>query len=364
MRTRLPGVLLTLMMMTTAAAAAQTTPAPKPFTPTITVGGYLQPELDAGAQGDTRFPASDRIFLRRARVTVSGKVLPTIQYKLQGDFAGGLGAASSIKPQLTDGYIEWTKYAAAHIRVGQFKAGYGAEWLVPSTQLITVERTFATDRLTLNRQIGAQVAGAVAQSRFAYSAGLFNGNGRNTTVNDNGKFLYTVRGSALAWRGPNGAALHLGLDAYWADDTQLAEPRDFGLDSTPATPAADNLFTGPSRGIGVDGQFTRGVIRVDAELLRDRFAQQNGIAQPVVIGSGWFVMPAAFVYRRTVQVVGRYERFVPNTDVQSEATHEWLGGLNYYLRGANKIMVDYLWVDSPADPGEHQKLLAQWQVVF
>ncbi len=140
---------------------------------------------------------------------------------------------------------------------------------------------------------------------------------------------------------------------------------DFGLDSTPATPGADNLFTGKRVGVGVDSSYTRGIWRVDAEFLRVRFEQQNGAAQPDVISRGWYVTPGAFVYRRLVQVMGSYQQFQPDTGLSGNVTKTWLAGVNYYARGNNaKLIVDYLWVDAPLDPGEHQKLLAQMQVVF
>jgi phosphate-selective porin len=364
MRDRLQA-LIVLVLAAAAPASAQTqAPAAKPFTPTITVGGYVQAELDAGQQGDSRFPDSNRIFLRRARITASGKVLPDLQYKLQGDFAGGLGAASSIKPSMTDGYIEWTKYRAAHVRVGQFKAGFGEEWLTPSTQLITVERTLASDRLTLNRQIGLQLSGDLANTRLSYAAALFNGNGRNTTVNDDGKFLYTARGSAVVWRGHESGSLRLGAAGFWNTATQLSEPGDFGLDSTPETPDADHLLTGSNRGVNLNAQWLEGIWRVDTEWFHDRFIQDNGVPQSDVVGRGWYVMPAAFVYQRSLLAVGRYEEFIPNTDRDDEKTREWLAGIDYYLRGANKITIDYLWVGGPAHPDEHNKLLAQLQVVF
>lgn len=360
-----PALVLIAALLTAAPVAAQTRPAsPAPFTPTIRVGGYAQAELDAGEQGDSRFPDSNRIFLRRARVTFSGKVRPTLQYKLQGDFAGGLGGKSGVNASMTDGYVEWTKYAAAHVRVGQFKAGFGEEWLTPSTDLITVERTLVTDRLTLNRQIGAQVSGAFARDHFSYAAGLFNGNGRNTTANDDGKFLYTARGSVTVWDGPNSGSLRVGAAGYWNTAQALSEARDFGLDSTPATPDADNLLTGNSHGLDLNALFRQDRWRLDAEFFRDRFIQDNGIAQPDIVGQGWYVMPAAFVHAQTVQVVGRYEQFVPDTGLDDNRTREWLAGVNYYLSGLTKIMVDYLRIDGPAHPDEHNKLLAQLQVVF
>jgi phosphate-selective porin len=350
------------------AAAAASTPAQPasatpPAHPTITIGGYVQGELDAGAQGDTRFPAPDRFFLRRVRLMASGTVLPTVAYHVQVDFAGGLGSASVVAASLTDGYVEWTRFAAAHVQVGQFKAPFGREWLVPSTQLATVERTLATDRLTLNRQIGIMVDGNLQGDNVGYQFGMFNGNGRNTTVNDNKRFMYVARGSVTPWRAAS-ARLQVGANAYWSDDTKLSMPVDFGFDSTPQTTVADNVFTGNRRGAGIDAHFQARAWSADAELLRIHFDQTGSNPARPGTSTGWYVLPARYVYQRVIQIVGRYERYRPDTAIADNTTSEWTAGVNYYVGGTSaKLMADYLWVDTPAATG-HQKLLAQLQVIF
>ena len=360
----MPGLLTaagTALLAAAAAGAAQ--PAPAAPRPTITIGGYVQGELDAGAQGDSRFPAPDRFFLRRARMTASGTVLPTVAYRVQADFAGGLGSASGVSASLTDGYLEWTKFDAAHVRAGQFKAPFGREWLIASPQLITVERTLASDRLTLNRQIGVMVDGNLRGGGAGYQVGMFNGNGRNTTVNDNKRFMYVARGTVRAWHTASGS-LQIGANGYWSDDTKLSMPAEFGFDSTPQTAASDNLFTGSRRGAGIDAHFEDQAWSADAELLRIHFEQNGtGTSRPST-SAGWYVTPARYLYQRAVQVIGRYEWYRPDTAVEGNTTTTWTGGVNYYAHGTSvKLMVDYLWVDAP-DITQHQKLLAQLQVVF
>ena len=350
-----------------AAAAASTPVQPASATPaarpTVTLSGYIQAELDAGAQGDTRFPAPDRFFLRRARLTASGTVLPTLAYRVQVDLAGGLGSASAIAASLTDGYVEWTRFTAAHVRFGQFKAPFGREWLVQSTQLVTVERTLATDRLTLNRQIGVTLDGTVQRGAVEYQVGMFNGNGRNTTINDNKRFLYVARGAATAWRAGS-SRLDVGANAYWSDDTKLSMPAEFGFDSTPQTQASDNLFSGTRRGAGVDAHFESGPWSADTELLRIHFTQMAADPLRTSSSTGWYVLPSRYVYRRLIQVVGRYERYRPDVAIAGNTTSEWTAGVNYYARGNTaKVMADYLWVDTPAPTG-HQKLLVQLQIIF
>lgn len=344
---------------------AQTTAAQAAPSPTVSVGGYLQAELDAGARGDSRFPEANRIFLRRGRLTVSGRAMPSVEFRIQGDFAGGLGSSSGVRAQLTDGYVEWTASPLARVRVGQFKSPFGAEFMTSSTSLLTVERSLTTDRLTLNRQIGVQVAGDALEGRVSYAAGLFNGNGRNVTVNDNDEFLYVMRGTAEPLALPNDATLEVGLSSYWSTDTALSMPSDFGLDSTPSSAARDNIFTGERQGVGVDGTFTQGPWRVDAEFIRARFTQTGGSPRPDVISRGWLVTPSVFVHRRLLQIVGRYDRFRPNTSVDDNDTTTWIAGLNYYANGNRvKLLVNYLWVTNPARPDDHAKFLAQLQVSF
>jgi phosphate-selective porin OprO and OprP len=340
-------------------AAAPAAPA---FKPTLTIGGYLQGELDVGAAGDSRFPAADRLFLRRARLTASGSAFPTLTYRLQAEFAGGLASGSGVTPSLTDGYVEWTKIPQAHIRFGQFKAPFGREWLVSSTQLLTIERSLVSDRLTLNRQIGVEALGAAYDGRVGYLAAVVNGNGRNTTVNDNRDFMYIVRGTST-WRMSNGGRLDIGANGFWSRDTRLSMPQEFGFDSTAETAAADNLFTGRHSGAGLDEHLERGILAVDAEWLRVRF-EQDATGAPVVTSDGWYVMPSAFVFRRLLQAVAQYTTYRPDVHIDGNETSAWLAGLNYYGHGDNaKLMVNYLWVNTPKATA-HAKLLARMQVAF
>jgi len=371
-RVRVTTIGVSLFALSAGLAFGQTTPppndpapaqAPAPaFKPTLTIGGYLQGELDVGAAGDSRFPGGDRFFLRRARLTASGSALPTLTYRLQAEFAGGLATGSGLTPSLTDGYVEWTKVPQAHIRFGQFKAPFGREWLVSSTQLVTIERSLVSDRLTLNRQIGVEAFGSAYSGRVGYLAAVVNGNGRNTTLNDNRDFMYIVRGTST-WRMSNGGRIDLGANGFWSRDTRLSMPAEFGFDSTAETSAADNLFTGRHSGAGLDEHFERGTLAVDAEWLRARF-EQEATGAPIVTSHGWYVMPSAFVFRRLLQAVGQYSTYRPDVHTDGNETSTWLAGLNYYGRGDNaKLMVNYLWVNTPRTSA-HAKLLARVQVMF
>src|SRR6185295_19785852 len=127
-------------------------------------------------------------------------------------------------------------------------------------RLITLERSLVNDRLTLSRQLGAQLHGTVLDKRLSYAVGGFNGNGANNDFNDNDKVAYVGRVAGTPWLGEVGgakASWSVGVDAFTSEDTGLALP-DLALDSTPTTRDADNLLTGKRNGHGIDTQVNVG----------------------------------------------------------------------------------------------------------
>ena len=122
----------------------------------IQLGGMIQAQTDGGDRGDSRFTDSNaRAYLRRARLNVTGKFVEEFDFRLEMDLAGSLSNASAFRAQMTDGYINWNRFDAANVRVGQFKTPFGFEQLYTDSRLYTAERSLVSDRLTQSRQIGS-----------------------------------------------------------------------------------------------------------------------------------------------------------------------------------------------------------------
>jgi phosphate-selective porin OprO/OprP len=203
----------------------QTAAKPAEREPTLKIGGLVQGQLEAGDRGDSRFADdNDRIYLRRARLNAVGRFLEDFDFKLELDLAGSLGNTSGLRAQLTDGYVNWNRYPFANVRVGQFKTPFGFEQLYTDARLITAEHSAANDRLTLSRQLGAQVGGELFERRVSYSVGLFNGTGANNNFNDNDDFLLAARASAVAFKAKLG-----GKDASWSAAVNGFRSEDRGL---------------------------------------------------------------------------------------------------------------------------------------
>lgn len=334
--------------------AAQTPGTVKPAgkEPTLAIGGLLQVQAESGDRGDSRFGTdNDRFYLRRARLNATGKFLEEFDFRLEGEFAGTLANTSGLRAQLTDAFINWNRYPEANIRVGQFKTPFGFEQLFSDPRLITIERSLASDRLTLSRQLGAQVGGDLLEERLTYAAGVFNGNGANNNFNDDDSFLSAARLSGVLWR-KGTSAWSLGGNVFSSEDTSVAAS-DIGFPG--------NTFAGERLGTGVDTQLTAGRFELWAEYLAVDWEPASGRE----IGSdGWYVQGSYFLIPDRLQAVLKAETFDPVDDDRTDPVEIGTAGLGWHFKGHDlKLLVNYLCVRQ--DGLEDQdKILTRMQVIF
>src|SRR5438128_2247986 len=180
----------------------------------LVLGGFIQVNFEDGDvlafQGNFGQTAlKDRFRLRRARINLTGDFAEQFDFKIEGDFGQGDGLNSNRTAfSGTDIFVNWHQFPEAQIKVGQWKAPFGLEQLTPDTTLLFAERSLPTGAITPDRQIGAQLWGKPfthlwpeQKDLLTYYAGIFNGNGRNVSVNDNESFMYVGRLELMPFKG-------------------------------------------------------------------------------------------------------------------------------------------------------------------
>jgi len=360
----------------------------------LVLGGFIQANFEDGdvSAFEGRFGLTalkDRFRLRRARINLTGDFAENFDFKIEGDFENSDGISSGRTAfEATDIFANWHQFPEAQIKVGQWKAPFGLEQLTPDTKLFFIERSLPTGALTPERQIGAQIWGKPftdiwpeQKDLLTYYAGIFNGNGRNTTVNDNNNFMYVGRLELMPLHGTlfgQETSLKLGADVLNGRDdkgTNISQTLNLlvnkdGSLSPFVLPGADERTAW-----SVDAWFNFGPFDLIGEYFQEDVDGRtvNGVAPGFADfdPSGWYVQGSYFLIPKKLQAAVRWEELDP-AQVTNDGIRSITGGLNYYIHGdAIKLMVNYIhtWSDfrqAPPGLGDDQfdEVIGRVQVMF
>jgi len=360
----------------------------------LTLGGYIQINFEDGdvSAFEGRFGLTalkDRFRLRRARINLTGDFAEQFDFKVEGDFENSDGISSSRTAfSGTDIFINWHQFPEANIKVGQWKAPFGLEQITPDPSLFTIERSLPTGAITPERQIGAQIWGKPftnlwpqEKDLMTYYSGIFNGNGRNTTINDNNNFMYVGRLELLPFKGKffgQDSSLKLGADVLNNRDdagTNISQTLNLKVNAdgslSPFTlPGADERTAW-----SLDAWLTVGPFDLIGEYFSEDVDGRTVAGKPPGFKdfdpSGWYVQGSYFILANKLQGVVKWEALEPD-QFDDDNIHSLTLGLNYYIHGdAIKLMVNYVhtWSDFRAahpqfGKDEFDEVLLRLQVMF
>src|SRR5438105_4813478 len=335
----------------------------------LVLGGFIQMNFEDGdvSAFEGRFGQTalkDRFRLRRARINLTGDFAEQFDFKLEGDFENSDGLnANRTAFEATDIFINWHQFVWAQVKMGQWKAPFGLEQTTPDTTLYTIERTLPTGAITPERQIGIQLWGKPYATIWSdqadlltYYAGIFNGNGRNITNNDNNNFMYVGRLESTLFKDVfgKGSFLKLGADVLNSRDdkgTNISQSLNLLVNSDGSLspfvlPGADERTAW-----SVDAWFKMGPFDLIGEYLQEKVNGRTvagvhpGFADFTT--NGFYVTGAYFLIPKKLQAVVRWEDLNPGQR-GSDGIHSITGGLNYYIHGDDiKLMANYIhtWSD-------------------
>ena len=331
----------------------------------ITIGGYMQVQAEFGGVGDARYAGvTDRIYFRRARLNVSGDFPGNIDFRVEAEYgAGAIGALTGLRVQPNEVFINWNRFPAANIRLGQLKTAYSAELLGVEYNGAMIERSLGAERIGDGRQLAAEVTGSVFNQRVNYIVLVGNGNGINTSTNDNSKFLQSAHLDAVVHDSPAAGHLVVGGDVLHSTDAAVTK---LGPGFASVTGGmVDNLFAGTRDGWGLDATWKVGLFDLSTEMLQMRYRPVNRIPAASFLSRSWHVTASYFIVPAILQAAVRREHFDPNTALTGNSTENWWVGFNYYLKGDYmRIMADYIFGQSPGLPNDHGRLLTRFQIVY
>jgi phosphate-selective porin OprO/OprP len=344
----------------------------------LVLGGLLQTQYEAGdvSAFEGRFASGaidDRFRLRRARIKITGEFADQFDFQLEGEFAqsdlgltvrdatGRTLGSNSTRTNFggLDLWANWHRYPEFQIKVGQYKAPFGLEQISPDPKLATAERSQVTSALTPERQIGVEIWGKPFATLFPeqkdvviYYAGIFNGNGRNVSVNDNDEYMYVGRIEVQALKAKifnEDTSIRFGANGLHSRDasgTVLSPVGNLRVNSDGSL----SSFVAPSaaqrEAYGFDGSFHWGRFDLIAEYLTESYDGRtvNGVAPTFrdFRAEGYYVEGSYFLIPKKLQLVAKYESFNPG-QIIDDNLESITGGVNYYIHGDDiKLMANYI----------------------
>ncbi len=283
----------------------------------------------------------DGFDIRRARMSLKGKLGKQLGYKLQAEFGGS-------NPKLLDTELTFDLHRAAKFSAGQFKIPFSQENLTSSSKLETINRSQVVESLTARgkdvignqngRDIGFQLSGSFGKTAkttlIDYAVGIFNGSGINTSdLNEEkdaaGRFVLHPFGH-----------LSVGGSYYVGHYTLFNTP-----DQT----------DGRNR-IGAEFAFSCSSFSLLSEYIQGKDAS--------VEKSGWYIQSGYFIISEKLQAIVKYDTYDPNIDLPDNIGTVFTIGANIYFDDQSKLQINYELKNEQEVDSKNDALTVQLQVGF
>jgi hypothetical protein len=227
---------------------------------------------------------------------------------------------------------------AFRFKAGQFKAPFSHQQLTSSGNQQLVDRSILDAFYVPARQIGVQAWGQFGSPAVAdfvdWRFGVFNGNGRTVSANDNDKLEYVGRVVVSPW-GSVGYS-ESNLEAY---PFRLSFAGEYNNNDTIVRPA-----TGARTGSKVETFGAAVVLKAVRSLFLYGQYYSGTSENPAGVETdrdGWLIQ-GGWLFTPRWEIAGRWAQIDPNTDTDDNDQTEWRGGVSWYLNKHNwKIQADY-----------------------
>ena len=289
-----------------------------------------------------------------ARANVGGNIGLIFDYWIEGafetqsfdtgTFGGEQGGFTLLDAKLTIPIIP-----ELEVSVGQFKTPFSREFLLYKADIQFVERSQVVLALAPGRQLGLQVAGSALGTRLWYGAGMFNGNGR-TLSNDNNSFLwmgrvrYNTVGDIEFYED---LVIQVGANAAFSNDSAVDVALAGDLGPPPIDAASyegDRFLWGFDAALSYRGFFVNG------EYIQGRFSPsqlQGDVVLPTdpetTVAQGYYI-EGGYSLWGAIEGVFRYDRYTPADAAQASdgpVSQFLVTGINIYPGFFAKIGLQY-----------------------
>jgi len=263
-------------------------------------------------------------------------------------------------PMLIDAKLTYEYDKFLKISAGQFLLPYSWEQLTSTSKIDTILRAGVSNTLASHRDIGVMAEGALMEDKFGYGLALVNGNGINTTDNNDKKDI-VARIWAQPFLGTEGsplAGLMVAAATQFGDEPNIMTTTDPITGVITETDLGDQTRT---RWIGT-AAWTFKQIKIQGEYLYQELEDTN------VKSDGYYVVATYDIPVNQVgmilQPLAKYEQLDANDDVDDDETNIATLGANFFFADRKaRIALNYRLIDETPEI-DNNEVLGMFQLIF
>lgn len=247
------------------------------------------------------------------------------------------------------------------LKAGQYKVPFGRQELTSSGNQQFVDRSVVSGTFARGRDIGLQLWGTPYNSKIDWRVGVFNGNGRTVSRNDNDDLQVNAR---LMWQ-PFGDVRYSESDFEATDKPLLALAANYEGSARPVAAAGTTAAHENDQTIlGYDVAFKfKGF-----SLFGEHFQRENDRTLATLADfddSGFVVQAGYFVIPQKLEIALRLGEFDPNDDIDENEREERGLALGYFFNKHNhKLQADYREIEDNARRTTDKEVRLQYQIIF
>jgi len=293
------------------------------------------------------------------KLILEGRAEDRFAFRVQANLTGGSETSENL---LEDAWIRYDARPLARIWAGQGKVPFGRQFMAWSGHLQFVDRSIVTERFAHGRDVGLSLMGENRNQKYAYSVGVYNGNGINRAANDNRDVMATARLVIT----PFGPCEVMESDPEWTKRTGhrlaigvAALTNNVGTDSIEEERTTTGAFELAYKVRGFS---------VVLEFFTQNEDQVLALPGDEVETDGWYGQ-AGYLFRNHFEIAGRYAVILP--DLANQDVTETGVAVGYYFRGhRSKLQADWRSINFEAgvppssDTSDRTQVRAQYQLLF
>ena len=246
------------------------------------------------------------------------------------------------------------------LKAGQYKVPFGRQELTSSGSQQFVDRSIVSSRFARGRDIGVQLWGNPLGNKIDWRVGIFNGNGRTVSRNDNDKYQLDAR---LTFQ-PFGDVKYSETDFESTDKLLIAVAAQYENNERPTAPAGTTpAFTTEKEILGLDA-----VLKFKGmSLYGEWFDASNDRSVGSDFDDEGLVLQASYLFAKQAEVGLRWAEIDPNKAKDRDEQEERGVVFGYYFNKHNhKIQADYRQLETKSATGSvtNDEIRIQYQLIF